>query len=267
MRLFANLLPGRGAVYGGAAILLGLTPQTYNPPIRAGEPRPPALADISARDWIVTNQARRLLQKDDLLSAHRLGVSVKGKVATIWGDIPSEAELKRAMEVLKKVEGIATVVSECRFVAAPDPIPQAVADAVKRALDQGDTLSSSARTTQAPSSAMTSRQIVAKPAPEAFPLQSPPNPGVPDRIPLRQPAVVLLTPVLAGPDAPDNVEDLMEKIRLSEKRFKDVVLTMNGTVLKMNGQVSKMKDAWELAEKLNDVKGISQVILGNIVEK
>ena len=58
----------------------------------------------------------------------------------------------------------------------------------------------------------------------------------------------------------------MEKVRSSEPRFKNVTLEVKGGVVKITGKVPKMKDAWDLAEKLNAVNGVRQVILGNVQE-
>jgi hypothetical protein len=260
MRPIAALLPGKGVVYGGAILLLALQSHSFSARTHAGEPKTAVSADLSPRDWVVTTQARKALQKDAQLSTCRIGVSVKDKVATIWGSIPNADMIKRAEEALKKVPGIVAVISECRIVPADDPIPQAVADAVKKA--QGDP-GTSAKLPLPPPAAPTGRVVTAKP-PEGFvprPNTETGNPAVPS-----QPAAVLLNPVPTS-GIQVNAADPLESARLSDKRFKDLVLELRGGVVRVSGSAARMKDAVDLAEKINDLPGVRQVILGNVQEK
>lgn len=277
---FANLLPIKGAVYGGAAILLGLMPHTFVLPICGAEP-PPRFASVpvlsredSARDWILTNQARRSLLKDDEIATLNVGVSVKDKVATIWGTLPSPIVGTRIEGILKKINGIASVVNECKIVAPPSTVPDQVADAVKR-LQQGQDGEGIAAHSPPPN-ATVGRQVSAKPAPEMLPPR-PVNDPTDIRLPPLPPppAAVLLQPVLSpespalseSPASPATGLDSVERIRSSEPRFKDVTLEVKGGVVRISGMVLKLKDAWDLAEKLNSVNGVRQVILGNVQEK
>lgn len=268
MRLFASLLPGKGAVYGGAAILLGLMPPSFVLPVNGAEPPPrfasiPIAARDDARDWVLSNQARRALLKDEQIASLNVGVTVKDKVATIWGTLPSADVGKRAEEMLKKINGIASVVNECKIVPPANPVPQQVADAVKR-LQENDSVASKPTP---PPVATTGRQVVAKPAPEMLPPRAVNEPHEARLPPLpSQPGAVLLPPVLTSA-VRETGFDSVEKVRDSEPRFKEVALDVKGGVVKINGRVSKMKDAWDLAEKLNQVNGVRQVILGNVQEK
>lgn len=268
MRLFANLLPTKGAVYGGAAIILGLMPANFVLSVRGAEP-PPRFASTpnsprdEVRDWVLANQARRALLKDEKIAALNVGVSVKNKVATIWGILPSAEVAKQIEESLKKVSGIASVVNECKIVPPGSLIPQQVADAVKRLREQHENEVVRAEPPVAP----TGRQVVAKPAPEML-SPRPVNESHEARLPPLQsaPAAVLLAPEFSG-EPPRQDFDSVEKVRGSEPRFKEVLLEMKGGVVKINGKVPRMKDAWDLAKKLNAVNGVQQVILGNVQEK
>ena len=264
MRFFANLFPRKRAVYGGAAILLGLFAQPFALSARAAEPKTVQLPELSPRDWLLTNQARRAIQKDEQLSPLNLGVTVKNKVATIWGTIPSTEMAKRAEETLKKINGIAAVISECRIVV-PDLVPQAVADAVKKARNEGEAPETSAKV----SPGSTASRIVAKPDEGLAPKPvGDPNEVVPGAPLLnRPPAVVLLSPFTEEPPSNTRSVDSIEKVRLSESRFKGVVLEERDGVVKLHGIVPRMKDAWELADKLNALPGVKQVILGKLSEK
>lgn len=283
MRFFANLLPRKGAVYGGAAILLGLMPQPFALPVRAADP-PPRFASVplpardeSARDWVLSNLARRVLLKDEQLASLNIGVSVKDKVATIWGTLPSKEAGKRAEEMLKKINGIASVINECKIVPPPSAVPQQVADAVKR-LQEREAEEALALRQPPPPTATTGRQVVAKPEPDVLAprvVNDPTEVRLPPLPP--PPAAVLLppefSPVSPSPTSPAPATpvsfsgDPIERTRRSEPRFRDVVLEVKGGVVKISGSVPKMKDAWDLADKLNAVNGVRQVILGNVQEK
>jgi hypothetical protein len=140
-----------------------------------------------------------------------------------------------------------------------------VADAVKRIREQ-NALRIPAKPLEMPSTATTTR-TVAKPNPDEF---SPkpngdPNeaaPGAPLLPP--PPTVVLLNPIPA--DSRADLEE-WEMVRRSEVRFKEVILEAKAGVIKINGLVARTKDAWDLAEKLNRLPGVKQVILGNVAEK
>jgi len=245
MSIFANFLPRKGAVYGGAAILLGLMPHPFSLTTPAAEPRSVQAPDLTPRDWLLTNQARRAILKDEQLAPLRLGVTVKDRVATIWGTIPSDETAKRADELLRKISGIAVVMNDCRIVRS-DPIPEAVAAAVKNARSDGDETTTVARPDTTPTS-----RVVAKPA-------------VPDLFPPKAPPATLLPPVPTSNDV--RLED-WERVRRSEKRFQDVMLEMQNGVVRIHGNVTRMKDAWDLAEKLNNLASVKQVIMGTVTER
>jgi hypothetical protein len=237
-------------------------------PVCGAEP-PPKFASIpiapreDVRDWVLSNQARRVLLKDEQIASFNVGLTVKDRVATIWGTLPSAEVGKRAEEMLKKINGIASVVNECKIVPPANPVPQQVADAVKR-LQENDTVDGRP---MPPPVATTGRQVVAKPAPEMLPPKPVNDPHEARLPPLpAAPGAVLLQPVFAS-EVRETGFDSVEGVRNSEPRFKEVALDVKGGVVKINGRVSKMKDAWDLAERLNNVNGVRQVILGNVQEK
>jgi hypothetical protein len=67
-----------------------------------------------------TIRARAALSSDPELASLNLGVKVRKGVATLWGPIPSEELIRRAIRTLEKVRGIYEVRSEL-FVVAPQP--------------------------------------------------------------------------------------------------------------------------------------------------
>lgn len=256
MSLLTSLLPRKGAVYGGAAILLGLSPQPFTPIIYAADQRAIQLPEQTPRDWVMTNAARRALQKDEQLGALALGVSVNNKVATVWGTIPSIDAFSRAEELLKKLGSIAAVINECRIVPN-DPFPQAVADAVKKHREPIEDAITSAKPVVAPTT-----RTVAKPSVEVTP---PPVVLDPRTDSTKAPAA-LLTPPTFDLVPPSGGND-WDWILASDKRFKDLKIDVSGGVVRIQGVVVRMKDAWDLVEKLNALPEVKQVIMGKVTEK
>jgi hypothetical protein len=267
MSFFTDHFSWKGTVYGGAALLLGLMPPDVALVLQAADPPPSQLPQQTPRDWLLTTAARRAFQKDEQLAALNVGVSVNNKVATIWGTIPSLDLARRAEEVLKKVGGIAAVMNDCRIVAN-DTLPEAVADAVKKGRTPGDEIVANTQlTVWPPPPKSTSQRVVAKLNPDELAPRAKGDvnelaPGAP-LLPL-PPAAVLLSPV---PNETAKGSTDCETVRRSDERFKDVTLDLKEGIVRMNGKVAQMKDAWELAERLNELASVKQVILGNVAEK
>lgn len=258
----------RGGQRLAAAVLLGLPPTAATQPPRLPiEPRPILLPDQTPRDFVLTSAARRAIQKDERLGALNLGISVNNRVATVWGNVPTAETNTRLDETLKKISGIAAVMSECRLVP-DDPVPNAIADAVKKNRDKGDDPNTSAKFSEPPQppATMTGR-TVSKPnleelAPKPRGDVNENAPGAPLLPP--PPTVVLHAPIPVS-----SIDDLndWEMVRKSEPRFREVTLDVRNGVIRINGLVVKTKDAWDLADKLNALPNIKQVILGNVTEK
>jgi len=156
--------------------------------------------------------------------------------------------------------------NECRIVP-DDPVPTAIADAVKKARTQGDDPATSAKFSEPPQpTAITNRVTTLTRPSELVPKSkgdlNEMRPGAPLLPP--PPAVVLLSPIPA--DTADELND-WEMIRRSEPRFKDVTLDVKSGIIRINGLVARTKDAWELADKLNSLPSVRQVILGNVAER
>lgn len=266
MICLADFFPRKGAVHGGAALLLGLMPSPFADVLFAAEQRPIQLPEQTPRDFVLTSAARRAIQKDEQLASLNLGISVNNKVATIWGTIPSAETARRVEEALKKISGIAAVMNECRIVPN-DPVPEAVADAVKKARNQADDPATSAKHSPVPPPAAMTSRVVAKPnADELAPKPKGDVNEVAPGAPLlpTPPATVLLAPIPV--EEASDLED-WEAVRRSDLRFKDLTLSVKDGVVRINGVVAKTKDAWDLAGKLNKLPDVKQVIVGNVVEK
>ena len=82
---------------------------------RAEPPRLPPAGRSRLRDLELTVSARRALQQDPSLGPLHVGVLVVDGVATVWGPVPTAADVRRAVKALEAVPGIATVRSELRL--------------------------------------------------------------------------------------------------------------------------------------------------------
>src|SRR5262249_58720844 len=88
----------------------------------AESPRAPALpAESLFADCRLTVLARQSLQKDELLAALNLGVSVQSRTATLWGAIPSAELARRAEELVRQVPGGAEGQNDLRIEGSDLP--------------------------------------------------------------------------------------------------------------------------------------------------
>jgi hypothetical protein len=83
--------------------------------------------------------------------------------------------------------------------------------------------------------------------------------------PTKQPAALLAPPAFdLVPPAGGNDWDW---ILASDTRFKGLKIDVRDGIVKVQGSVVRMKDAWDLVEKLNALPEVKQVIMGNVTEK
>ena len=82
-------------------------------------------ADEDHADFLHTCLARKVLAEDPQLSAANVGVRVKGRIAVLWGPVPTPMHAQRAVAVLKAQPEFIEVRNE--LVIVPDDDPWAVA--------------------------------------------------------------------------------------------------------------------------------------------
>lgn len=85
---------------------------------------PPSKVDITATDCRLTLQARSALSRDAALEPLNLGVSVRNRVATLWGPIPTAKLAERSRAIVEKVPGIDRVVDQFVIEKPRDPLNQ-----------------------------------------------------------------------------------------------------------------------------------------------
>jgi hypothetical protein len=219
-------------------------------PLAAGAAEPPPLpptARSPRRDLELTIRARRALQSDPAL-AH-VGVGVRDGVATLWGTLPSAADVRRAVQALEAVPGLPAVRSELRLekgrandlLALPLPEePPTRSDAASP-----DPLSGSLGTL--------ARRGPAREPPA--PAGSPPATLLP---PITAPAL----PPRAAPQLPSPAE-AVEALRLSERRFRRIRAEVRGGTVSLHPADTPREDVMAFYQLLAQVPGVERVVVKN----
>src|SRR5947209_6585754 len=81
----------------------------------------PAKADASFDELKLEAAARKALLQDKRLGGLNVGVTVRDRVATLWGPLPSAEAVNEALERLKQVPGIVKVVDTTKVSPPADP--------------------------------------------------------------------------------------------------------------------------------------------------
>jgi hypothetical protein len=262
-----------GATAVGALLLL-LTPVARAVP-QSGDDLP--------LDLRLTLTARQALADDDDLAPLRLGVTVHQRVAILWGVAPSTELIRRAVQRLQSVPGLAGVRSEV--------LPELHMEAATRHLDQpGVSTSPAPRGPVWPPAELAGTEMhgraPAQPAAAVHPEEmSPARPplhtavalGPPVAIPdpaavsPRKPAAVLLRPVpqRAAPpqvvpgSAPDPA-NAVERLRRSDERFGHLRPEIRERTVTLRGTVRRGEDLMDFAQAVSRLPGVERVILDEV---
>jgi hypothetical protein len=248
------------------------------------EPLPvPASAPAGAADAArlaevaLARTALAAIDADRDLKGVNVVVSIVNRVAVVGGAVSGPRQAKRVEEVLRSVPGIADVRNNCFVSAGPDPLHGPLADKLVSQLPQRPTLFDLPGVltgTVAPSVPQSTLMATADPA----------NPVV-----VRKPSMeenVLGEPVrpAAGPSAPPapvsgtpaqgtltvNRGDLgavIDGVRRTEARFAGLKVEVRDGVLVIVGAAPHAADAWDFAEKLQKVPGVTRVAVGAVAGK
>ena len=104
----------------GAAVLVTLAALPSQAGIIAVKPAS-AASEQASRDLGLTMHARRLLLRDRALGPLNLGVQVRGRVATLWGPVPSAELALKAEACVRSMFEIAEVHNEL-FVTGDESV-------------------------------------------------------------------------------------------------------------------------------------------------
>jgi hypothetical protein len=121
LRAWVRPMLGLVACLGMLSLLpLSATKATDAP---AWMPRRLQSVDATIYDLELTLRARKALLQDDKLAVQNLGVTVRERVAILWGTVPSKELSQRAEEFLRPVLGLQGVRNELRIDAGNAPAP------------------------------------------------------------------------------------------------------------------------------------------------
>jgi hypothetical protein len=264
----------------GLAALVGVT--------SAAEPAPPASAAPGLADVVLARSALAALDAEPELRRVNLVVSVVDGVAVVGGSVPSAAVSKRAEQVLRKVEGVKDVRNTCFVSAGPDPLLKAVADKGASALPPRPVMAElpgvitnqmpppaslfPPNTTLATNDPAGGAKVVALRPPTAVGvLGAPVGPvgsgtapaAAPQAVPATAPGVLTGTPPAPAAD----VLVAAGEARKTEPRFAKLTVELRDGTLVVGGSAPLASDAWDYAEKLRKIPGVSRVAVGSVVGK
>ena len=198
-------------------------------------------------------------------------VSIVNRVAVVGGAVSGPRQAKRVEEVLRSVPGIADVRNNCFVSAGPDPLQGPLADKMVSQLPQRPALFDLPGVLTGTVAPTVPNTLMAT--------ADPANPVV-----VRKPSMednVLGEPVrpAAGPSAPPapapgaltaNRGDLgavIDGVRRTEARFAGLRVEVRDGVLVIVGAAPHAADAWDFAEKLQKVPGVTRVAVGAVAGK
>jgi osmotically-inducible protein OsmY len=218
------------ALAGGVCVLSALS-------AAEGDKVPPRTQDStpSLHDLEVTIRAREALGKDGVLAPLNLGVKVRKGVATLSGPVPSGEMIRRAAEVLEKVQGVYEVRSEL-YVAAPPPGP---ADLTPNEPGRLDTLTG--HKPDAPRTHVTLMGPVSADGPAA-------KPEAPPAGKLARPPV-------------ESVAQAVERLRQSELRFQSIRTEIRDSTVIVRGGTARGEYVTAFAQAVSRLPGVQRVVV------
>ena len=88
-------------------------------------------AGCAQTDTGITTAVKNKLVADDLVKARQINVDTADKVVTLTGEVRTEAEESRALEIARSTEGVRDVIDQINVVPEqanlPTPLPAPVA--------------------------------------------------------------------------------------------------------------------------------------------
>ncbi|QVL32405.1 BON domain-containing protein [Telmatocola sphagniphila] len=221
-------------------------------PVSAWE-LPFRLTDFSVTDWRLSHQAKRVLQDKPELAKLNIGVSVKDRVATVWGVVPDQALLNLIDTTLKSVPNIASVINECTVQAPADTTPNEIAAEVRLRQKQKADAEASWGTPDPPKSI--SRPVSMQDSE--------------DNRQAQKPSVTLGEPEIDQAESPAPIAPKNNSLETLRKEARALGLSIDfrrGEAV-ISGRVEKLSYAWDLAEKLAEIPEVERVVFGPIKKR
>jgi hypothetical protein len=285
---FASLCPLRGQFLRTLSLMVGVGGSaefaSAEPPAPPAPSRPAGVADaMAARSVLMAIEA------DPELRGVHLAVSVVNGVAVIGGPVSSPAVSKRAELVVRQVSGIKEVKNGCFVTSGPDALMKAVAERLgNRTAPPSQTAADLPGVLTGPQSAPAlpgtsgypsgnmvasgprANTVVANkpalPSNDAPGLLGPPvGPAGSSSAPMthsgRDNAVAPGKLTGGTPGLPVDILTSAGNVKNAEVRFASLAVELKDGVLVIGGTTPRPSDAWDLADKLRRIPGVSRVVV------
>jgi BON domain-containing protein len=247
----------------------------------AAAAEPPASATTGLSDVVLARSALTALDAEPELRGVNLVISVVNGVAVIGGPVPSGAVAKRAEQVVRQVEGMKEVRNTCFVSNGPDPLLKAVAEKAGTQLPPRPVMGElpGVLSTQPPVSPFPQNTSVAAIEVNSTVVARKPSlasPGTGNLLgaPVG-PAGSSPPPAIAPTTAPGQLTgattgELLAAVaeaRKTEARFAGLTVELRDGALIVAGSAPLRADAWDFAQKLRLVPGVSRVAVGSVTGK
>ncbi len=284
-------LPG-SRVLMTAIVLCGIAGTALaDPP----NPSLPFRSDVVS-NALLSRNVRAAIDADPELRGVNLVVSVVDGIAVIGGPVSSSAVAKRVESVVRKIPEIKDVKNGCFVIAGPDPLMAALAEKMGTTAPARPTSAvlpgvltgqqppvslpplpiaeNSALVAAAPGS---NTVVVRKPVPPAggglgvlgAPVSPNASGSAPTPVSSADSSTVQVTVpgrlTSSGTPTIATLNDILTSagnVKKVEARFANLTVELSNGILLIGGTAPKASDAWELAEKLRQIPGVSRVVVG-----
>ncbi len=235
----------------------------------------PKLSDV-----MLARTALTAIDADPDLRGVNVVVSIVDRVAVIGGPVSGQRQSKRVEEIIRSIPGIADVRNTCFVSAGPDPLLNTVAEKLVSSLPprpmlfdlpgvitgtvgpSSPTSGNGSSTTMVATTDPAKPVVALKPSAEASVLGGPVSPAPP------APVSVGSSPVPGTLTANRNdVIAMTDAVRKTEARFARLTVEIRDGVLVIAGAAPLAADAWDYAEKLRAIPGVTRVAVGAVAGK
>jgi hypothetical protein len=264
----------------------------------------PPMPNLPSRSEAVSNTAlsrsvRLAIDADPELRGVNLVVSVVDGVAVIGGPVSSPSVAKRVEWVVRRVPDIKDVKNGCFVISGPDPLMTALAEKMGTAPPTRPAmpeLPGVLTGSQPPAlsfpplpNAQNSSLVATAPNPNTVVAQKPSIPaggvlGAPvspvgagagstpssGNEPASNPGPVLGKLTASGGTAQTNANGILmsaANVKKVEARFANLTIELNNGILQIGGTSPRASDAWDLAEKLRQIPGVTRVVIAQMPGK
>jgi hypothetical protein len=263
----------------------------------AWTPVPSRPAEFTARDLELMLRATRLLLEDEDLAKLPLGVSVRDRVATLWGTVPTKEIAQRAEDRLKQLLGLAAVRSQLHIdgdagpaaqaprvgvferpplsePVVPRPVPRVQRSLVHRPSEHGPVLGQemlwhpAERHPAAPIMQFTPAPVGLLPGADKEFAGNDARRFSPRAATLGDmPSLSLMSPSASAPALeapPAGLAEAIETLRLQDDRFRRIKPELRGQVVHLRGTVARWDHLYDLARMVARLRGVERVVLEDI---